>query len=179
MDVGRSPGANVPEIAAAIGASARARMLYVLMDGRPRTSTELALIADVTPSTASTHLRHLEVRRLVSVSSQGRQRYYALAGADVATVLEALSVLAHGSPATASAVSGQLRGARSCYASTRARGGRRTGPASRHRVTRRILRACSAPRSSPGSCRGARGRSRSCPSRACESSSRCACVRRG
>ena len=105
----------MPEIAAAIGASARACMLYVLMDGRPRTSTELALIADVTPSTASTHLRHLEVRRLVSVSSQGRQRYYALAGADVATVLEALSVLAHGSPATESVVSGQLRGARSCY----------------------------------------------------------------
>ena len=72
MDVGRSPAANVPEIAAAIGATARARMLYGLMDGRPRTSTELALMADVTPSTASIHLQHLKARRLVSVSSQGK-----------------------------------------------------------------------------------------------------------
>ena len=115
MDVGRSPGSNVSEIAAAIGASARARMLYALMDGRPRTSTELALMADVTPSTASIHLQHLKARRLVNVSSQGRQRYYALAGADVAAVLEALSVLANESPANTSAVSSPLRGARSCY----------------------------------------------------------------
>ena len=115
MDVGRFPSANVPEIAAAIGAAARARMLYGLMDGRPRTSTELALIADVTPSTASIHLQHLMTRRLVSVSAQGRHRYYALAGADVAAALEALSVLANGPPANPSAVSSPLRGARSCY----------------------------------------------------------------
>lgn len=114
MDV-RSAGANVPEIAAAIGAAARARMLYALMDGRPRTSTELALTADVTPSTASIHLQQLKARRLVSVSAQGRQRYYALAGADVAAALEALSVLANGSPASTAAESSPLRGARSCY----------------------------------------------------------------
>jgi len=44
------------QIAAAIGEPARARMLFALLDGRARTSTELALVARVSPSTASVHL---------------------------------------------------------------------------------------------------------------------------
>ena len=47
------PDAAVAPIAAAIGEPARARMLYCLVDGRARTSTELAVVAEVTPSTAS------------------------------------------------------------------------------------------------------------------------------
>jgi hypothetical protein len=42
--------AAVSRIAAAIGESARARMLYCLMDGHARTSTELAVVADVSPA---------------------------------------------------------------------------------------------------------------------------------
>ncbi len=103
------------EIAAAIGTATRARMLYGLIDGRPRTSTELALMADVTPSTASIHLQLLKARRLVSVSAHGRQRYYALADANVAAALETLSVLADRSPVNTSAVSSPLRSARTCY----------------------------------------------------------------
>ena len=38
--------ATVAPIAAAIGEPARARMLYCLIDGRARTSTELAIVAD-------------------------------------------------------------------------------------------------------------------------------------
>ena len=49
------PDAAVPGIAAAIGEPARARMLYCLMDGRARTSTELAVVGEVSPSTASVH----------------------------------------------------------------------------------------------------------------------------
>ena len=49
-------------IAAAIGEPARARMLYCLMDGRARTSTELAVVAEVSPSTASVHLQRLKDR---------------------------------------------------------------------------------------------------------------------
>jgi DNA-binding transcriptional ArsR family regulator len=103
-------------IAAAIGEPARARMLYCLIDGRARTSTELAVVADVTPSTASVHLHRLKTQRLVKVFAQGKHRYYSLEGANVATVLEALSVLAGGScgafvPNTPS----RLRAARTCY----------------------------------------------------------------
>ena len=106
----------VSGIAAAIGQPARARMLYCLVDGRARTSTELAMVADVTPSTASVHLHRLKARRLVRVFAQGKHRYYGLDGANVAAVLEALSVLAGGSrdafvPNTPS----RLRAARTCY----------------------------------------------------------------
>jgi hypothetical protein len=90
-------------------------MLYCLLDGRARTSTELALAADVGPSTASIHLQRLHERRLVRVFAQGKRRYYALERADVARALEALSVVA-GSPRTiASRTPHPLRFARSCY----------------------------------------------------------------
>jgi DNA-binding transcriptional ArsR family regulator len=103
-------------IAAAIGVPARAQMLYALLDGRARTSTELALIADVTPATASTHLARLEALALVKVSPQGRYRYYALANDRVASALESLSVLAVQPRRTFRPTTPQpLRAARSCY----------------------------------------------------------------
>jgi DNA-binding transcriptional ArsR family regulator len=110
------PDIAVCRIAAAIGEPARARMLYCLMDGRARTSTELAMVADVSPSTASVHLTRLKTDRLVKVLVQGKHRYYSLAGPDVATTLEGLSVLAGAShspfvPNTPS----RLRLARTCY----------------------------------------------------------------
>jgi DNA-binding transcriptional ArsR family regulator len=108
--------AAVSSIAAAIGEPARARMLYRLSDGRARTSTELAVVADVSPSTASVHLQRLKSERLVRVIAQGKCRYYSLAGADVAAALEALSVLA-GAPheAFVPATPLRLRAARTCY----------------------------------------------------------------
>src|SRR3984885_7290547 len=83
-------------IAAAIGEPARARILYSLMDGRARTSTELAVVAEVSPSTASAHLSRLKDADLVRVLVQGKHRYYSLQGPDVAHVLEGLTILAGG-----------------------------------------------------------------------------------
>ena len=110
------PDGASSRIAAAIGEPARARMLYCLMDNRARTSTELAVIADVSPSTASAHLNRLTAARLVRVQVQGKHRYYTLEGPQVARVLEGLAVLAGGSharfvPNTPS----PLRAARTCY----------------------------------------------------------------
>lgn len=90
-------------------------MLYCLLDGRARTSTELALAADVTPSTASTHLQRLQQRRLVKVFAQGKHRYYALERSDVARALEALSVVAGAPRKLGSRAPHPLRFARSCY----------------------------------------------------------------
>jgi DNA-binding transcriptional ArsR family regulator len=106
----------VSSIAAAIGEPARARILYFLVDGHARTSTELAVIAEVTPSTASVHLQRLKTARLVKVFAQGKHRYYSLEGANVAAALEALSVLAGGSrgPFTPNTPH-RLRAARTCY----------------------------------------------------------------
>jgi DNA-binding transcriptional ArsR family regulator len=93
MDVPHPADAAVSRIAAAIGVPARTRMLFCLMDGLARTSTELAIVAEVAPSTASVHLKRLLAENLVKVLVQGRHRYYGLAGANVARVLERLSVL--------------------------------------------------------------------------------------
>ena len=111
-----SADASACSIAAAIGEPARARMLYCLTDGRARTSTELAIVADVSPSTASVHLQRLVTRRLVKVFAQGKHRYYSLEGPNVAAALEALSVLAGGTNNTfVPNTPGPLRAARTCY----------------------------------------------------------------
>ncbi|MFI4920430.1 MAG: ArsR/SmtB family transcription factor [Gammaproteobacteria bacterium] len=103
-------------IAAAIAEPARTRMLYCLMDGHARTSTELAVVAEVSPSTASVHLAKLKQQRLVKVTTQGKYRYYSLEGPSVAAALEALTVLA-GTPRSTFTPNTppRLREARTCY----------------------------------------------------------------
>jgi DNA-binding transcriptional ArsR family regulator len=116
MDVEYDSDAAVSRIAAAIGELTRARMLFCLMDGHARTSTELAVVAEVSPSTASAHLNRLKTEHLVKLLVQGKHRFYSLEGPDVATALEGLSVLAGGSrkPFVPTAPS-RLRAARTCY----------------------------------------------------------------
>ena len=110
------PDDAVSSIAAAIGEPARTRMLYSLMDGHARTGTELAIVAEVSPSTASVHLNRLKSENLVRVHVQGRHRYYALASPNVARALERLSVLAGGAPRPfVPRTPEPLRAARSCY----------------------------------------------------------------
>lgn len=70
---------RLSSVAAAIAKPARARMLCCLMDGHARTSTELAAVAGVSPSTASVHLARLKEQQLVHVLAQGKHRYYSLA----------------------------------------------------------------------------------------------------
>jgi len=116
MDVEFSAEKAVSRIAAAIGEPARARILYCLLDGHARTSTELALVAEVAPSTASVHLTHLRDRGLVRVLAQGKHRYYSLEGAHTAAALEALMVVAVGPDNRfVSNTPQRLRAARTCY----------------------------------------------------------------
>src|SRR3954468_17193725 len=116
MDVEFSAEKAASRIPAAIGEPARARILYCLLDGHARTSTELALIAEVSPSTASVHLTHLKDRGLVRVLAQGKHRYYSLEGAHTAAALEALMVVAVGPDNRYISTTPQrLRTARTCY----------------------------------------------------------------
>ena len=103
-------------LAQAIGEPARTRMLLSLLDGHARTSTELATLADVAPSTTSAHLNRLKDAKLIRVVIQGRHRYYSLYGPEVAAVIERLGVLSGRTtkifvPKTPE----ELRKARSCY----------------------------------------------------------------
>jgi DNA-binding transcriptional ArsR family regulator len=87
-------GPDIATVAALIGDPARANILIALMAGKALTATELASEAGVTPQTTSGHLAKLQQNGLIIQRKQGRHRYYALAGDDVARVLEGLMGLA-------------------------------------------------------------------------------------
>ncbi|CRM32836.1 MULTISPECIES: ArsR/SmtB family transcription factor [Pseudomonas] len=106
------------EVAALIAEPARAAILLALFDGRALPAGELAFAASITPQTASTHLAKLVAGGLLACETQGRHRYYRLAGAHVAQAIEYLSAIA---PMSAIVLKPQsreaqgLRFARCCY----------------------------------------------------------------
>ena len=109
---------RLDEIARLVGDPSRAEMLAGLMDGRAWTGRELAACANVSPSTASSHLARLVRGRLLSVVAQGRNRYYHIASPAVAQALESLMLLApRVAPRHASArkIAEDLQQARTCY----------------------------------------------------------------
>ena len=108
--------ARLSRLAAAIAEPARARMLCRLLDGHARTATELAVAAEVTPSTASVHLARLKEEQLVKMAPQGKHRYYSLESPRVASALEALMVVAGAPrPPFVPNTPHRLRDARTCY----------------------------------------------------------------
>jgi DNA-binding transcriptional ArsR family regulator len=111
-------GPHIAGIASLIGERARADILTALMGGQALTATELAQVAGVTKQTASAHLSKLGAAGLVTVESQGRHRYFALADRDVAQVLESLMGIAYRTGAVrlrSSPREPALRKARVCY----------------------------------------------------------------
>lgn len=111
--------ANMVEVAALVGDTARATMLAALMGGQALTGTELAFLARISRPTASEHLFKLSSARLISVVAQGRYRYYQITSPYVAQMLEsiitvaALDVPARHRPRSAN--DDALRFARTCY----------------------------------------------------------------
>lgn len=95
-------------------------MLNALMSGRAMTATQLAQIANITASTASGHLAKLTQGGLLLRDPRGRHRYFRLASASVARMLEDIMVVAGESAggqngAQRSPVNPALRQARTCY----------------------------------------------------------------
>jgi DNA-binding transcriptional ArsR family regulator len=86
--------ANLVEVAALVGDTARATMLNALMGGRSLTATELAYCANISRSTASGHLSKLVAARLLTVMRKRRFSYYRIASPRVATMLESMKVVA-------------------------------------------------------------------------------------
>jgi DNA-binding transcriptional ArsR family regulator len=110
-------GANMVEVAALVGDTARATMLTALMGGQALTASELASLAHVTRPTASGHLGKLAAARLVAVAHKRRNRYYRIASPLVARMLESIkAVAALETPARYQPRSAHaMRFARSCY----------------------------------------------------------------
>ena len=111
--------ANLVEVAALVGDTARATMLNALMGGMSLTATELAYCANVSRATASGHLSKLVAARLLTVTRERRFSYYRIASPLVATMLESIKVVAaievppRHRPRSAN--DDALRFARSCY----------------------------------------------------------------
>lgn len=83
-------GPDIAHVAALAGDPARANMLVAMLGGKALTASELAAEAGVMPQTASSHLAKLEHGGLIARLSQGRHRYFRLAGEDVAALMESL-----------------------------------------------------------------------------------------
>jgi DNA-binding transcriptional ArsR family regulator len=86
--------ANLVEVAALVGDTARATMLAALMGGQSLTATELAFLSRISRSTASEHLTRLVNARLLSVTRKRRFSYYRIASPLVADMLESIKLVA-------------------------------------------------------------------------------------
>ncbi len=111
--------ANMVEVAALVGDTARATMLAALMSGQSLTGSELAYLAHVSRPTASEHLGKLVEAHLLAVTRKRRFNYYRIASPLVAGMLESMkAVAAIEVPARhqpRSARDDALRFARTCY----------------------------------------------------------------
>jgi DNA-binding transcriptional ArsR family regulator len=86
--------ANLVEVAALVGDTARATILAALMGGQALTASELAHLANVSRPTASEHLAKLAEARLIALTPQGRFRYYRIASPLIARMLESIIAVA-------------------------------------------------------------------------------------
>jgi DNA-binding transcriptional ArsR family regulator len=93
---------------------ARALMLTALLDGRALPAGELAYASGITPQTASSHLAKLLEGGLLALETEGRHRYYRLAGPHVAQALEHLAAIRPSDPVKRKALGPQARELRFC-----------------------------------------------------------------
>jgi len=109
---------DLASVGALLAEPARAKVLLALADGRSLPASVLASEAGIAPSTASHHLARLVSGGLLSCVTRGRHRYFALAGPDVAELLEAAARVAPTRPVTSlreGTRAHALRYARRCY----------------------------------------------------------------
>jgi DNA-binding transcriptional ArsR family regulator len=110
--------ADIAPTAALLADPTRAAMLQAMLEGRPLAAGELARISGVSAATASAHLSKLLDGGMITVTRQGRHRYYRLAGYQVAAAIEAVSVISRDIPVRNLRQSREaiaLAEARTCY----------------------------------------------------------------
>ena len=84
---------EIARIANLLADPARARILWTLIDGTTRPAGELAYAANISAQSASAHLAKLVQGGLLAAQVQGRHRYFRIAGAEVAGVIEGMASL--------------------------------------------------------------------------------------
>jgi DNA-binding transcriptional ArsR family regulator len=81
----------ISQIATLLADPKRSAMMWALMDGSARQTEELALLARLSPSSASAHLGRLSAGGLLKVEIRGRKRFFRLAAPEVGAAIEALA----------------------------------------------------------------------------------------
>ena len=102
------------QASALFGEPARAAMIWELFEGKPVTAGDLAIAANITPQSASSHLKKLVQSGILAVHKQGKHKYFAYAKPEIAVAVEAMSnILAPAKQLTSN--QREVRTARSCY----------------------------------------------------------------
>jgi len=81
----------ISQIATLLADPKRSAMMWALMDGTARQAEELALLAGLSPSSASAHLGRLSAGGLLKVEARGRKRFFRLAAPEIGAAVEALA----------------------------------------------------------------------------------------
>ncbi|MFJ4154623.1 transcriptional regulator [Pseudomonas sp. NPDC089752] len=82
---------SISQIAGLMADPKRSAMLWALIDGIPRPTDELAVMAGLTSSSACAHLSLLSSAGLLRLEARGRKRYFRLATPQVGAAVEALA----------------------------------------------------------------------------------------
>lgn len=113
---------EIPRIANLLADPARAKILWTLIDGTTRPAGELAYAANISAQSASAHLAKLSGGGLLVAEVQGRHRYFRIASAEVAGVIESMASLSVATrprvpraPLPSAATPVQFLHARTCY----------------------------------------------------------------
>jgi DNA-binding transcriptional ArsR family regulator len=109
---------DLAAVGALVADRRRCQILLALNDGRALPASVLADEAGVARSTASSHLAKLTEAGFLTVRTEGRNRYYRIAGPQVGELLEKLTALAPTRPVRSlreGSRAAQLRCARTCY----------------------------------------------------------------
>ncbi|MES2375332.1 MAG: helix-turn-helix transcriptional regulator [Bacteroidota bacterium] len=111
------PDDQFATVAGIIAEQARANMLWNMLDGRAYTAGELALVANVSPQSASNHLNKLLEAGFIKADKQGKHRYYSFARPEVAYAIEAIgNLIPHKKEAhNKRFVNGDIQYCRTCY----------------------------------------------------------------
>jgi len=102
------------QAAALFGEPARAAMIWELFDGKPVSAGDLAIAANITPQSASSHLKKLVESGILKVQKQGKHKYFVYANPEIAVAVETLGNIFL-TPKELNSAQREVRVARSCY----------------------------------------------------------------
>ncbi|SDP99239.1 transcriptional regulator, ArsR family [Mucilaginibacter sp. OK268] len=102
------------QAAALFGEPARAAMIWELFDGKPVSAGDLAIAANITPQSASSHLKKLVESGILKMQKQGKHKYFVYANPEIAVAVETLSNI-FSAPKELNSAQRDVRAARSCY----------------------------------------------------------------